>query len=149
MSKPESTHNGMPTVIFKSSDYYGVMPEKPNIERIRSIFAEKISLKGDVKIGAYDFCTVLLMSQMMMILCSFKSGPPIINQRKILLLFRCGSNYQTRNGKSSKVENSKPRRDKTNQHQKQKAKQREPLKHNIDNKRNQTGGQTNKVRGTT
>ncbi|KAK4713640.1 hypothetical protein R3W88_019547 [Solanum pinnatisectum] len=73
MSKLKSTHNGMPAVIFKLSDYYVVMAEecrytiigkfvwtRPNIECIRSIFVEKISLKGDVKIGAYDFCMIFI-----------------------------------------------------------------------------------------
>ncbi|OIT38954.1 hypothetical protein A4A49_25151 [Nicotiana attenuata] len=68
-----TTHNGMPAVIFKASDYYGVMAEeckytiigkflrsRPNIERIRSVFAEKNLLKGDAKIGAYDFRTVFI-----------------------------------------------------------------------------------------
>ncbi|KAH0653009.1 hypothetical protein KY289_030687 [Solanum tuberosum] len=43
MSKPESPHNGMPVVIFKSSDYYGVMAEecrytiigKPGMAKVR------------------------------------------------------------------------------------------------------------------
>ncbi|OIS99039.1 hypothetical protein A4A49_20107 [Nicotiana attenuata] len=68
-----STHNGIPTVIFKASDYYGVMAEecmytiigkflrtRPNIERIRLTFAEKVSLKGEAKIGVYDFRTVFI-----------------------------------------------------------------------------------------
>lgn len=33
---------------------------QPNIERIRSVFAENISLKGEVIIGAYDFCIVFI-----------------------------------------------------------------------------------------
>nr|XP_016494609.1 PREDICTED: uncharacterized protein LOC107813815 [Nicotiana tabacum] len=53
-----STHNGMPAIIFKGSDYYGVMAEeckrtiagkflrtRPQIEKIRTKFAEKISVK--------------------------------------------------------------------------------------------------------
>lgn len=68
-----STHNGIPAVIFKASDYYGVMAKeckytiigkflrtRPNIERIRSIFAEKVSIKGEAKIGVYDFRTVFI-----------------------------------------------------------------------------------------
>ncbi|XP_009614260.1 uncharacterized protein [Nicotiana tomentosiformis] len=54
----------MPAVIFKASDYYGIMAEecrltivgkflrtRPQIERIRSKFAEKVIVKGNVKIG--------------------------------------------------------------------------------------------------
>lgn len=68
-----STHNGMPTVIFKASVYYELMAEeckltivgkflrtRPQIERIRSKFAEKVTVKGNVKIGVYDFRTVFL-----------------------------------------------------------------------------------------
>lgn len=68
-----STHNGIPTVIFKASDYYGVMADEckftlvgkflktqPQIEKIRSKFTEKISIKGNVKIGVYDIRTVFL-----------------------------------------------------------------------------------------
>lgn len=59
-----STHNGMPTIIFKASNYYGVKAEecrfiivgkflrtRPQIEKIGSKFAEKISVKGSVRIG--------------------------------------------------------------------------------------------------
>lgn len=68
-----STHNGMPTVIFKASDYYGVMAEecrltivgkflrtRPQLEKIRSKSAEKITVKGNAKIGVYDYHTVFL-----------------------------------------------------------------------------------------
>ncbi|XP_009765415.1 uncharacterized protein [Nicotiana sylvestris] len=68
-----STHNGMPAIIFKASYYYGVMAEecrltivgkflrtRPQIEKIRSKFAEKITVKGNVKIGVYDYGTVFL-----------------------------------------------------------------------------------------
>lgn len=68
-----STHNGMPAFIVKTSDYYGVMAEEcrltimgkflrtqPQIEKIRSKFAEKITVKGNVKIEVYDFRTVFL-----------------------------------------------------------------------------------------
>lgn len=63
----------MPAVIFKASDYYGVMAEecrltivgkfirtRPQIEKNRSAFAEKIPVKGNVKIGVYDFRTVFI-----------------------------------------------------------------------------------------
>lgn len=63
----QTTHNGMPAIIFKAKDYYGVMAEdckytlvgrflksRPQIDRIRSRFKELISLKGSVKIGVYD-----------------------------------------------------------------------------------------------
>ena len=79
MSMPEKTDNGIVDIIFKSSDYYGVIAKeclykmigkffwkKPIIYYIHSLFAEKIYLKGDVKIGAYDFLWLLLMSSMMM-----------------------------------------------------------------------------------
>ncbi|XP_075075277.1 uncharacterized protein LOC142162671 [Nicotiana tabacum] len=33
---------------------------RPNIERIRSIFAKKVSIKGEAKIGVYDFRTVFI-----------------------------------------------------------------------------------------
>ncbi|OIT35441.1 hypothetical protein A4A49_63769, partial [Nicotiana attenuata] len=59
-----TTHNGMPTVLFKETDYYGVMAEeckltivgrflklRPQINKIRSKFKELISIKGSVKIG--------------------------------------------------------------------------------------------------
>lgn len=68
-----TTHNGMPAVIFKASDYYGVMAEecwltiagkfvrtRPQIEKIRSAFAEKIPVKGNVKIRVYDFRIILI-----------------------------------------------------------------------------------------
>ncbi|OIT22687.1 hypothetical protein A4A49_29099 [Nicotiana attenuata] len=62
-----TTHNGMPPVLFKATDYYGVMAEeckltivgrflkpRPQIDKIRSKFKELISIKGSVKIGVYD-----------------------------------------------------------------------------------------------
>lgn len=62
-----TTHNGMPVVIFKAKDYYGVMAEdckytlvgrffksKPQIDKIRSRFKELITITGSVKIGVYD-----------------------------------------------------------------------------------------------
>lgn len=68
-----STHNGMPAVIFKAKDYYGVMAEeckylivgrfirvRPQIEKIRSTFAEKIPLKGNPKIGVYDLHNIFI-----------------------------------------------------------------------------------------
>ncbi|OIS98660.1 hypothetical protein A4A49_02340 [Nicotiana attenuata] len=68
-----SIHNGMPAVIFRTSDYYGVMAEewrltivgkflrtRPQMEKIRSKFVEKITVKGNVKIGVYDYRTVIL-----------------------------------------------------------------------------------------
>ncbi|MCD7454706.1 hypothetical protein HAX54_025768 [Datura stramonium] len=55
-----STHNGTPTVIFKASDYYGVMADeckqmlvgkflrtKPQIEKIRSKFAKRVTIRED------------------------------------------------------------------------------------------------------
>lgn len=69
----QTTHNGMPTVIFKASDYYGIMAAecrftivsrflKPRlqIDRLRSKFKELISVKGSVKIGVYDIYNVFL-----------------------------------------------------------------------------------------
>ncbi|XP_059295368.1 uncharacterized protein LOC132048688 [Lycium ferocissimum] len=66
-------HNGVHAVIFKSKDYNGVMAEeckytligkfvktRPNIERSRSSFVEKISLKSTPKIGTYDYRTVFI-----------------------------------------------------------------------------------------
>lgn len=63
----------MPTVIFKACDYYKVMMEElkliivdksfrtwPQIENIRSKFAEKISVKGNVKSRVCDFRTAFL-----------------------------------------------------------------------------------------
>ncbi|KAH0743306.1 hypothetical protein KY290_031299 [Solanum tuberosum] len=44
MSKPESTHNGMPVVIFKSSDYYGVMVEECRY----TIIGKSIEIDGTV-----------------------------------------------------------------------------------------------------
>lgn len=63
----------MPSVIFQSKDYYGVMAQhcwltvvgkflktRPEIEIIQSSFAEKISIKGNIDIGAYDFRIVFM-----------------------------------------------------------------------------------------
>ncbi|OIT22231.1 hypothetical protein A4A49_61139, partial [Nicotiana attenuata] len=36
------------------------LTNRPNIKRIRSVFAERVSLKGDVKIGVYDFRIVFI-----------------------------------------------------------------------------------------
>lgn len=61
-----TTHNGMPAVIFKAKDYYGIMADsykyisvgrflrpRPQIDRIRSRFMESVPLKGTVRIGVY------------------------------------------------------------------------------------------------
>ncbi|XP_019232594.1 PREDICTED: uncharacterized protein LOC109213268 [Nicotiana attenuata] len=69
----KTTHNEIPAIIFKAKDYYGVMAEecrrtivgrfikiRPQIEKIRSRFAEKFTLKGSVKIGVYDNHNVFL-----------------------------------------------------------------------------------------
>ncbi|OIT21147.1 hypothetical protein A4A49_41328 [Nicotiana attenuata] len=66
-------HNCMPAVLFKATDYYGVMAEeckltivgrflkpRPQIDKIRSKFKELISIKGSVKIGVYDMYNVFL-----------------------------------------------------------------------------------------
>lgn len=63
----QSTHSGMPTVIFKATDYYGVMAAeyrltivgkflkpRPQIEKIRSRFKKLFPVKGSAKIGVYD-----------------------------------------------------------------------------------------------
>lgn len=68
-----TSHNGMPAVIFKTKDYYGVMTAecrrtivgrflkiRPQIEKIRSRFLERFPLKGSVKIGVYDNNNVFL-----------------------------------------------------------------------------------------
>lgn len=62
-----TTHNGMPYVIFKASDYYGIMDEsckftivgrflrpRPQIDGIMSRFKEIVPLKGSVRIGVFD-----------------------------------------------------------------------------------------------
>ncbi|XP_016565272.1 uncharacterized protein LOC107863707 [Capsicum annuum] len=62
-----TTHNGMPAMIFKAKEYYGVMAtpcrrtivgrfmkSQPQIDTIRSRFSKKFPLKGLVKIGVYD-----------------------------------------------------------------------------------------------
>ncbi|OIS96493.1 hypothetical protein A4A49_52282 [Nicotiana attenuata] len=61
------THSGMPVVIFKAKDYYGIMADsckytivgrflrpRPQIDRIRSRFKEIVPLKGTARIGVYD-----------------------------------------------------------------------------------------------
>lgn len=68
-----TTHNGMRAIIFKAKDYYGIMASEcrktivgrflkimPQIEKIRSRFAEKFALKGSVKIGVYDNYNVFI-----------------------------------------------------------------------------------------
>ncbi|OIT34715.1 hypothetical protein A4A49_14012 [Nicotiana attenuata] len=68
-----TTHNGMLVVLFKASDYYGIMAEeckltivgrflKPRsqIDRIRSKFKELVSIKGSTKIGVFDNYNVFL-----------------------------------------------------------------------------------------
>ncbi|OIT29282.1 hypothetical protein A4A49_35251 [Nicotiana attenuata] len=68
-----TTQNGMPAVLFKATDYYGVMAEeckltivgrflkpRPQIDKIRSKFKELISIKGSVKIEVYDNYNVFL-----------------------------------------------------------------------------------------
>lgn len=73
MIAKHTTHNGKPAVIFKATDYYGVMAEeckltlvekftmgRPRIELIRSKFLEQTPLKGKVRIGAYDYRHVFI-----------------------------------------------------------------------------------------
>ncbi|XP_075090374.1 uncharacterized protein LOC142171541 [Nicotiana tabacum] len=68
-----TTHNGMPAVIFKAQDYYGVMANeckftivgrflkiRPQIEKIRSCFKERIPVKFNYKIGVYDNFNVFM-----------------------------------------------------------------------------------------
>ncbi|OIT40106.1 hypothetical protein A4A49_19696, partial [Nicotiana attenuata] len=68
-----TTHNGMPAVLFKAANYYGIMAEacrltivgrflkpRPQIDRLRSKFKELITIKGSVKIGVYDNFNVSL-----------------------------------------------------------------------------------------
>lgn len=68
-----STHNGMPAVIFKASEYYGVMADecrytivgrfsktRPQIDKIRSQFKEKVKIKGSSKIGVFDNYNVFI-----------------------------------------------------------------------------------------
>lgn len=69
-----TTHNGMPAVIFKAKDYYGIMAEeckltivgrflkpRPQIKKkIRSTFKECFPVKGRAKIGVYDNYNVFL-----------------------------------------------------------------------------------------
>lgn len=60
-------------MIFKANDYYGVIAEeckqtlvgkflrmRPQIEKIRSKFAEKVTIRGTVKIGVFDFQTIFI-----------------------------------------------------------------------------------------
>ncbi|XP_059281415.1 uncharacterized protein LOC132035126 [Lycium ferocissimum] len=72
--KARSTiHNGVPAVLFKAKDYYELMAlefkymlvgkfikTRPQLDKIRSKFAEKISIKGTCKIGAFNYRTVFL-----------------------------------------------------------------------------------------
>nr|XP_016445582.1 PREDICTED: uncharacterized protein LOC107770762 [Nicotiana tabacum] len=73
VSARHTTHNGMPAVIFKATDYYGVMAKecrltimgrflkpRPRIEKIRATFREQFSVKGRAKIGVYDNYNVFL-----------------------------------------------------------------------------------------
>ncbi|OIT38822.1 cytosolic sulfotransferase 12 [Nicotiana attenuata] len=68
-----TTHNGMPAVIFKAKDYYGVMADeckrtlvgrflkiRPQIDKFRAQFSEKFALEGTVKIGVYGIYNVFL-----------------------------------------------------------------------------------------
>ncbi|WMV14246.1 hypothetical protein MTR67_007631 [Solanum verrucosum] len=69
----QTTHNGIPAVIFKSSDYYVIMAAecrltilgrflkpRPQIDRIRSSFNEAIIVKGSAKIGVFDNFNVFI-----------------------------------------------------------------------------------------
>ncbi|WMV30446.1 hypothetical protein MTR67_023831 [Solanum verrucosum] len=69
----QTTHNGVPTVIFKAADYYGIMEQdcrrtivgiflkpRPQIDKIRSKFKELVALKGSVKFGVYDNYNVFI-----------------------------------------------------------------------------------------
>ncbi|KAH0738469.1 hypothetical protein KY290_037174 [Solanum tuberosum] len=69
----QTTHNGVPAVIFKAADYYGIMAHdcrrtivgnflkpRPQIDKIRSKFKELVALKGSVKIGVYDNYNVFI-----------------------------------------------------------------------------------------
>lgn len=62
-----TTHNGMPSVIFDAEDYYGIMAYeckytingrflkiRPQVETIRAIVKESITMKGSIKIRVYD-----------------------------------------------------------------------------------------------
>ncbi|KAK6777563.1 hypothetical protein RDI58_024281 [Solanum bulbocastanum] len=68
-----TTHNGIPAVIFKATDYYGIMADeckftivgsflktRPQIDRISSSFKELFAIRGSVKIGVYDNHNVFL-----------------------------------------------------------------------------------------
>lgn len=68
-----TTHNGIPTVIFKASDYYGIMAEscrftivgrflrpRPQINIIRSRFKEIVLLTVSVRIGVFDNYNVFI-----------------------------------------------------------------------------------------
>lgn len=69
----QTTHNGKPAIIFKASNYYGVIAEdckwtmvgkftmgRPKIEAILAKFIEQTPLKGKVRIGAYDYRHVFI-----------------------------------------------------------------------------------------
>ncbi|KAM3303314.1 hypothetical protein P3S67_014344 [Capsicum chacoense] len=69
----QSTHNGMPAVIFKAKDYCRVMDDecrltivekflkpRPQIEKIRFRFKELFPVKGSTKIGVFDNYNVFL-----------------------------------------------------------------------------------------
>ncbi|KAH0633900.1 hypothetical protein KY284_036686 [Solanum tuberosum] len=69
----QTTHNGVPAVLFKASDYYGIMAAecrftiigrfvkpRPQIDKIRSKFKEMVTIKGSTKIGVYDNFNVFL-----------------------------------------------------------------------------------------
>ncbi|KAH0730979.1 hypothetical protein KY289_002167 [Solanum tuberosum] len=69
----QATHNGVPAVLFKASDYYGIMAAecrftivgrfvkpRPQIDKIRSKFKELVTIKGSTKIGVYDNFNVFL-----------------------------------------------------------------------------------------
>ncbi|WMV49351.1 hypothetical protein MTR67_042736 [Solanum verrucosum] len=60
----QATHIGVPVVLFKASDYYGIMvaecrftivgrfvKPRPQIDKIRSKFKELVTIKGSTKIG--------------------------------------------------------------------------------------------------
>ncbi|XP_060195140.1 uncharacterized protein LOC132624363 [Lycium barbarum] len=69
----QSIHNGVPAVIFKVSEYYGVVADecrytlvgrflkaRPQIDQIRSSFKEMVTLKGSSQIGAFDNFNVFI-----------------------------------------------------------------------------------------
>ncbi|XP_059294680.1 uncharacterized protein LOC132047690 [Lycium ferocissimum] len=68
-----TSHNGKPAVIFKATDFYGVMAShcrrtivgrflksRPQIDSIRSKFSEKFPMKGTPKIGVFDNFNIFL-----------------------------------------------------------------------------------------